>query len=227
MATWVKLYRKLENSSFYHDSRIVHLWLHILIKAYAFEGKTFFGGEEITVNPGQFVTGRKKLSTETGIEESKIQRSLKVFEKCRMIEQQTNSQSRLITVLNWDMYQGSEQQMNNKRTASEQRVNTKRERKKEEKEINNIEFEKLFNDYPNTKGSKSQTLKNYNNCKKQFSLNDDQIYLACMNSVLKQKEDGSENFIYQLSNVLGLKYRDDLKSLLEYKKPEQNEYHYL
>lgn len=137
MATWVKLYRKLEDSSFYLDSRIVHLWVHILIKARAFEEKTIFGGNEITLNPGQFVTGRKKLSRETGIEESKIQRSLKVFEKCLMIEQQTNSQSRLITVLNWDTYQGSEQQMNNKRTANEQQMNTIKESKKEERKNKN------------------------------------------------------------------------------------------
>jgi hypothetical protein len=220
METWIKLYRKLEESSFYHDSRTVHLWVHLLLKAYAFEGKTFFGGEEITVNPGQFVTGRKKLSKETDIDESKIQRSLKMFEKCLMIEQQTNNQSRLITVLNWEQYQGSEQQTNNKRTTNEQRVNTIRERKKViKKEKNNIHFDKLFSDYPNTKGSKSQTLKNYETCKKLFSLTDDQIYLSCMNSVEKQKQDGSGDYIFQLSNVLGLKYRDDLKTLIEYKKP--------
>jgi DNA-binding transcriptional regulator YhcF (GntR family) len=93
-----------------------------------------WNGVETELNPGQLITGRKKLSEQTGIAESKIQRALKTFEKCHMIEQQTTTKNRLITVLNWDLYQTCEQQTNNKRTTSEQQLNTiKKERKKEGK----------------------------------------------------------------------------------------------
>jgi len=86
--------------------------------------KFMFNNTEIELKSGQFVTGRKSLSNETGIEESKIQRALNVFENSKMIEQQTNSRSRLITITYWDSYQQDEQQMNSKRTADEQQMNT-------------------------------------------------------------------------------------------------------
>jgi hypothetical protein len=155
MEGWIKLHRKIEESSFYLDSRAVHLWTHLLIKAYKFKGKAIFKGEEITVNPGQFVTGRKKLFKETGIDESKIQRVLKLFTKCHMIEQQTSNLSRLITVLNWHEYQGDEQQMNNKRTTNEQQTNTIKESKKViNKELTNKSENKFSDDCVEMKLSK-------------------------------------------------------------------------
>lgn len=142
---WVKLYEKIEDSSIYHDSELVHLWIHLLIKASKF-GNTFpWNDGEKKVKPGELVTGRKKLHLETGISESKIQRALKRFERCNMIEQQTCNKYRLITILNWDRYQSSEQQTNNKRTCNEQVTNKERtgnehnqERKKERKEKEEI-----------------------------------------------------------------------------------------
>jgi len=112
---------------------MVHLWIHILLEAKKFPYEYDWGGEMITLQPGQFITGRKKLSNETGIHESKIQRVLKVFENRTMIEQQTKRHSRMITVLNWEQYQECEQQSNNQRTTSEQPANTNRESKKDRK----------------------------------------------------------------------------------------------
>jgi len=138
---WIKLYEKLEHSSIYHDSELVHLWVHLLVKAQKFK-KTFpWNDGEIELMPGQLLTGRKRLTLETGISESKIQRALKRFIRCGMIEQQTTNKYRIITILNWDTYQNSEQQTNSKRTGNEQVTNKERtgnehiqERKKERKE---------------------------------------------------------------------------------------------
>jgi hypothetical protein len=86
------------------------------------------------------------------------------------------------------------------------------------------EFLKLWNDYPNTNGSKAQTLSNYQKSKKVLELSDDQIYKAAMISAKKQKLEskGGEVYFYQLSNVLGEKYRNDLPDLLNYVIPEGN-----
>jgi len=144
---WIKLYEKIDKSSIYKDSEMVHLWVHLLIKATKFPYNVNWGGDEITLNPGELITGRKKLSADLKINESKIQRSLKFFEKCHMIEQRTNRQSRIVTVLNWDNYQTSEQRVNNERTTSEQRVNTnKKERKKKEELNNSPKSENKFSD---------------------------------------------------------------------------------
>jgi hypothetical protein len=94
------------------------------------------------------------------------------------------------------------------------------ERKKKGKEYTQ-QFLKLCEDYPGEIGSKSQTFKNYKTAKKKKDLSDDQIYLACMNSAAKNKAEskGDEIFYYQLSNVVGQKYSDDLPDLLNYKPP--------
>lgn len=125
---WIKLYRSTQNKGWYKKSEYVHLWIHILMKA-SHKGKEFwFDGDNIKLGAGQFVTGRKILSIETGINESKVQRILKFFESEQQIEQQTSNTNRLISVLKYEQYQNSEQQIeqrvNNQRTTSEQRVNT-------------------------------------------------------------------------------------------------------
>ena len=123
---WVKLYEKIEDSSIYKDSELVHLWVHLIIKASKF-GNTFpWNDGEIKLKPGQLITGRKKLHDQTGISESKIQRALKRFEKCHMIEQQTTNKYRLISIVNWHLYQTTEQQTNSKRTGNEQVTNNER-----------------------------------------------------------------------------------------------------
>lgn len=123
---YVPVWRKLKDSTFYRDSEAVHLWIHLLFEAQHSNKKEIYKGEEIIINTGQFTTGRKRLSSETGISESKIQRLLNKFEKCHMIEQQTTSVNRLISITNYESYQVGEQQTNSKRTTSEQQVNSER-----------------------------------------------------------------------------------------------------
>jgi len=135
---WIITHRKLRESSFYKDSQAVHLWIHLLISANHKDAQVVRGNKVYEVKRGQLITGRKLLSSETGINESKLQRLLKVFEKCHMIEQQTNNVNRLVSIINYDQYQTSEQQVNSKRTASEQQVNTNNNdnNKNNDKELN-------------------------------------------------------------------------------------------
>jgi hypothetical protein len=101
------------------------------------------------------VCSRNTLSLKTGINESKIQRILKVFESEQMIEQQMNSKYRMISISNWNKYQGSEQvneqQMNSKRTADEQQMNTNNNNKNDKNEENEKKDKKEYN----TGGDKS------------------------------------------------------------------------
>jgi hypothetical protein len=121
---FIKVFRSITNKGWYKDSECVALWLHLLLKANHKEAEFMLGYSIIKLLPGQLVTGRKALSYETGISESKIERILKLFEIEQQIEQQTNSRNRIITILSWDAYQKSEQQMDSPRTASEQPVDT-------------------------------------------------------------------------------------------------------
>jgi hypothetical protein len=152
MSGWIKIHRQLKEKSYYKDSEFIHLWLHLLLCANHANGEYLNGYEIIKLKKGQFVTGRKKLSLETGISESKIERILKVFESEQQIEQQTNSRSRVISILSWDKYQQTEQQVDSKWTANEQQVDTNNNdnNNKNDKNKNTIPSFFEFLDYAKT-----------------------------------------------------------------------------
>ena len=107
---WVCLFRSLMDKSWYTDSDYVHLWIHILLSANRKD--RFTNGIEI--KRGQMMTGRKRLSQKTGIQESKIERILMHFEKNeQQIEQQKTNKYRIITIINYDQYQNVNNKMNN------------------------------------------------------------------------------------------------------------------
>lgn len=142
---WVKAHRSmLENPVVCKDSDHLAVWMYLLLNATHKEKEKMFAGKKITLQPGQLITGRKRISEEFKINESKVQRILKLFETEQQIEQQTSNSNRLITIVNWCSYQETEQQIeqpvNNQCTTNEQPVNTnKNVRKKEcKKDIDNI-----------------------------------------------------------------------------------------
>lgn len=134
MNGWIKLHRKtLENPIVMKDSSHLAIWCWLLMSACKFPTEVMFGGELITLKPGQITTGRRKIAKALSEQESKVYRVLKRFESEQLIEQRTDRQCTLISIVNWDKYQeseqGAEQFLNNDRTTSEQRVNTKKEYK--------------------------------------------------------------------------------------------------
>lgn len=144
MRGWIKVHRALFESPVVTQSpEHLTVWMYLLTHATHRPYKAIFGGKEITVQKGQLITSRKSISecVNRGVDSSKVQRILKSFENAHQIEQQTSNKNRLITLINWKKYQGfeqqNEQQVNNKRTTSEQQVNTNREIYKKTKKIKN------------------------------------------------------------------------------------------
>lgn len=158
MQGWVKIHRQLKDKAYYKDSEFIHLWLHLLLCANHDNGEYLNGYEIVKLKKGQFITGRKKLSLETGISESKIERILKVFESEQQIEQQTNSRNRLISIVSWDKFQQSEQQKDSKWTASGQQVNTNKNEKNYKNEKNIIEVYPTFDDFWNLYNKKNDRI---------------------------------------------------------------------
>lgn len=140
---YIKLHRSLiRNPVVMKDSDHLAVWIYLLLQAtFSGEVEVMFAGQRRKLRAGEFTTGRKKIAAELHISESKVQRILKLFESEQQIEQRTDRQCRLILIVNWNKYQQSEQRneqrVNNDRTTSEQRVNTKEECK-EGKNDNNV-----------------------------------------------------------------------------------------
>lgn len=132
MQGWIKIHRKILEKGYYFESEYIHLWVHLLLMASHKESEFLFNNKIHKLKVGQLITGRNKLSKQTGINASKIERILKCFESEHQIEQQANNRNRLITILSWDKYQISEQQ-------NEQPVNTYNNGKNGNKEYSKVE----------------------------------------------------------------------------------------
>ena len=140
---WIKLHRKLlDNPVTMKDTDHLAVWIYLLLNASHNEHPALFKGEKIMLKPGQLITGRKSIALALHIDESKVERILKSLKSEQQIEQQTSSKNRLISITNWEFYQQSEQQneqqVNNKRTTSEQQVNTNKNIKNDKNERKDI-----------------------------------------------------------------------------------------
>lgn len=147
MDGWIKVHRKIKDSSVFSDPDIFRLWMLCLIKATYVRRGILMDKEEITLEPGQFVTGRKSLSQEYNellppkkkVKETTLWAWLKKLEKWSKIDIKSTNKYSIITIVNWGEYQGvltSEQQQNdNGLTTGRQRndTNKKEEEKKKEK----------------------------------------------------------------------------------------------
>ena len=142
---YIKLYRCILDKGWHNSPEHVAAWVYILMRGNYKPTEVMINGKIVKLQPGQFVTSRKQMSVMTGVQESKIERILSLFESEQQIEQQKTTKNRVISIVNWEKYQASEQQieqqMNNKRTTNEQQMNTDNKRKKErskKEESNNI-----------------------------------------------------------------------------------------
>ena len=201
---WIKLHRKtLDNPIVMKDTDHLAVWMWLLLNATHSDHDTIYEGERITLKAGQFITGRKIISKELKINESKIQRILKTFEIEQQIEQQTNPRCRLISILRWTDYQldeqQSEQQVNNKRTLNNKTKNNK-------KDIYAQEFEKLWLLVPK-KVSKKKAYQKY--IKAVEKKDHDEIYTAFKNQVDNNWKDTDPKFTPALDVWLNNERWDD------------------
>lgn len=135
---WIKLHRRLLDNPRFKDSKWVHVFITLLLKATHKPIRMIFDGAEIELQPGQLITSRITLSRETRISPTSIERLLETLETGHQIGQQTSNRSRLISILNWCEYQGDGQQdglpADNKRTTNGQQTDTNKNDKKDKNE---------------------------------------------------------------------------------------------
>lgn len=147
MDGWIKLHRKvLDNPIVCKDAEHLAVWVYLLLNATHKEREVLFDGKKITLKCGQLITGRKKISEETKVNESKVRRILNDFKNDQQIDQQTSTRNTLISILQWDEYQDndqqSDQQVTNNRPTSDQQVTTNKNERKKERKNERIDKEK-------------------------------------------------------------------------------------
>jgi hypothetical protein len=141
---WIKIHRQISEKAFYQKSEYFHLWLHLLLRANHHPSEFIFNNVPTSLKAGQLLTGRKKLSAETGISESKVERILKYFQSAHQIEQKTFNRFRIITIKGWNKFQHvehhSEPRLHSQSTTVEQPLITYNNKKKEKNKNNDENF---------------------------------------------------------------------------------------
>ena len=205
---YIKLHRKtLENPVIMKDVDHLAIWTFLLLEATHKNLDKLFKGKRITLEPGQLITGRNIISNKLKVNSSKVQRVLDDFEKEGQIEQQTSNQNRLISILKWDEYQNSEQQLNNNRTTTEQQLNTNNN-------INNVN-----NDNNKEEIYKEENSKKFFGSFKNVLLSDNEYIL------LKKEFSDCDERIESLSRYIaskGVKYESHYATILNWASRDKN-----
>lgn len=146
--SYIKLFRKLLNSPIFENEKALKIWIWCLLKATHKERLQLVGQQEVNLQKGQFIFGRKKASEELKFSESTIYKYIKLLEKLQMISINSNNKFSVITVEKWEEYQIEELKDNNKVATKEQQSNTN-------KNVKNIylylynKYKKQIEDEPN------------------------------------------------------------------------------
>ena len=105
---FVCLWRKSLDCSAFKNANIWYFWSYCLMKASHKKYIALIGFKEIEINPGQFIFGRRKASTELSLSEQEIRTCVRFLEKIGNLTQTSTQRFSLISIVNWDTYQDKE-----------------------------------------------------------------------------------------------------------------------
>lgn len=109
---FILLHRKLKQWGWYKDSVVKDLFLHLLLSA-SFKDFEWMGRQ---LKAGQLITGRKRLAEELDFTERQIRTALDKLKSTGEVTIETTNKYTIITVVNWDDYQGLDKIATNKTT---------------------------------------------------------------------------------------------------------------
>jgi|APSaa5957512576_1039674.scaffolds.fasta_scaffold52951_2 hypothetical protein len=129
---WVCLHRKLLESPVWTNHNVARFWLWCLMKATHTQHIQTVGYQEVALEPGQFVFGRKVAAEQTGLTQQNIRTCLGFLTKHGNLTIKSTNRFSLITIVNWASYQTppdpnnqqSNQQSTSKQPAANQQVTT-------------------------------------------------------------------------------------------------------
>lgn len=125
----IKIDRKILNWEWYSDYKMVHLFIHLLIKA-NYKDNTWQG---ISVNRGQLITSVEKLSENTGLTTSQTRTCLNHLQNTGEIAIKTTNKYSVVTICKYDTYQ------------SEKKPFSKQDNNQDSKHFDNQDSKQLSN----------------------------------------------------------------------------------
>ena len=143
--TFIKLYRGLLDWEWFNDSKMVHLYIFLLIKANFVDGK--WRGQEI--KRGQLVTGLDSLSKQTGISKQSIRTCLDRLKLTNEINIESTNKFSLITIVKYEDYQSFDSKPTHKQQTTNIQSTFNQQQVKNNKESKEMYFDSFWSFYPN------------------------------------------------------------------------------
>ena len=106
--SFIKLYRRIEDSGFLQDPPLLTVWIHLLIHAEWRARKIKVGSQFIDLKPGQVAASSRTIAEATGLGRQVVRRCLRDLgpEGTHSITHQATHQASIITICKWGNYQG-------------------------------------------------------------------------------------------------------------------------
>jgi hypothetical protein len=126
---WIKIHKKIKDWEWYQDSKVLHVFLHLLLSA-NFEPKNWKG---TPILRGQFIGSPNNISALTGVSIQSVRTALKKLEKTKELTIKATNKYSLYTLLNYDSYQENEntnKPLTNKQQTTNKPLTTTKEYKK-------------------------------------------------------------------------------------------------
>lgn len=108
MSGWIKLHRKLLTSNIFQNEKLLKVFTYCLLKATHTERQQLVGKQKVTLEPGQFVFGRRKAALELDMKESTVRDYMKVLKDDNVIVISPTNKFSVVSIVNWEVYQSRE-----------------------------------------------------------------------------------------------------------------------
>ena len=194
--SYIKLHRKLLYSECFKKPEHLKLWIYCLLRANHADSDIFHGGKMVKVLRGSFITGRHKMSEDTGISERKIRTFLDSKKATKDLTIESTKQYSVVTVCNYSDYQDddavsdqrSDHQNSHKQELTRSIVSktlVRFPRKSDAPE--DQEFEIWWKNWRDSvsapPGARAKGLKHYKSCRNTFSV--EEINVATRNYLIE------------------------------------------
>lgn len=110
MAGWQKIYRDIQEHWLWEDKPFSRgqAWIDLILLVNHEDNKALIDGELVEVKRGSKITSLRKLAEQWGWSTTKVKKFLEQLKKDNMIAFESDNKKTLVTIENYDVYQGKE-----------------------------------------------------------------------------------------------------------------------
>lgn len=134
---WIKIYRQIEENPLYFSERFtkIQAWMDLILLVNYKPKTIFIRGNAVELKRGETGRSIQTLAKRWKWNERTVKSYLNLLKKEGMIQYRTNHVTTVITILNYDLYQGNTEQ-NTEQSAeqTQNRIQTNKKGKKEKKD---------------------------------------------------------------------------------------------